>query len=66
MLGERTKLNSNHPRRMYDYFGSTLDKHGAKMVKDCNKVVAYEISDQKKTIVIDLKSSKTGKVFVVS
>ena len=49
---------------MYDYMGDAIDKHGPEMVDACNKVVAYEMTDQQKTIVIDLKHAPNGNVFI--
>ena len=33
------------------------------MVRDLNKVVAYEMTDQNKIVVIDLKTSPNGNIF---
>ena len=49
---------------MYDYMGTAIEKHGPEMVGACSKVVAYEMTDEKKTIVIDLKSSPNGQIFM--
>lgn len=44
-LGERTPQNPNHLRYMYDVFSSSIDKEGNKMVRELNKIVAYEMTD---------------------
>lgn len=58
-----TSQNPNHLRYMYDVFSSSIDKEGNKMVKDCNKIVAYQMTDQNKIVVIDLKSNPKGHIF---
>ena len=48
---------------MYDVFSDSINKEGGKMVKDLNKVVAYQMTDQNKIVVIDLKNKPNGHIF---
>lgn len=47
---------------MYDDFSVAIDRHGDKMVSSLNGVVAYELIDEDKRIVIDMKNSR-GRVY---
>ena len=40
---------------MYDGFSNVLDKHSNQIVSKVGKVVAYEITDIDKTLVLDFK-----------
>ena len=41
---------------MYDGFTGILDRHGDKIIKQQKQVVAYEITDMNKKIVLDFKN----------
>ena len=45
----------NHLREVYDGFSNVLDKHSNQIVSKVGKVVAYEITDIDKTLVLDFK-----------
>ena len=47
---------------MYDGFTGVLDRHGDKIVKQQRQVVAYEITDINKKIVLDFKNK--GMVYM--
>ena len=42
---------------MYDGFTNVMNKHGNKMIKDLNRVVAYHLTDIDKQIVLDMKNA---------
>ena len=62
-LGEITPQNKNHLRHMYDAFSDCIDKEGPNMVRDLNRVVAYQMTDQNMIVVIDLKNKPNGHIF---
>jgi putative sterol carrier protein len=49
---------------MYDGFTNVMKKHGDKMVSNLNKVVAYELTDIDKKIVLDMKNHEKGQVYM--
>ena len=53
----------NNLRDMYDGFTNVVAKHGENMVKSMNKVIAYELTDVNKRIVIDMKNHQKGEVY---
>ncbi len=45
---------------MYDGFTHVMKHHGESMVKSMNKVIAYELTDVDKRIVLDMKHNQKG------
>ena len=45
---------------MYDGFTNVMKKHGDKMVSNLGKVVAYELTDIDKKIILDMKNHDKG------
>ena len=57
-IGNESK--PNNLRDMYDGFTNVMKKHGESMVKNLNKVVAYQLTDVDKRIVLDMKNHQKG------
>ncbi len=49
---------------MYDDFSMVMGKYGESMVKSMNKVIAYELTDVNKRIVLDMKYHQKGMVYM--
>jgi hypothetical protein len=65
VLGEiGNESNPNNLRDMYDGFTNVMQKHGESMVKNLNRVVAYELTDVDKRIVLDMKNHQKGQVYM--